>query len=449
MSARSTWREAARPLTFDFDLEPKLLVPVLGWDGYLPAVRAIAARARIEAAADPNGGWLHYSRRAEWYSTRRRYLHPEQTLTHTIRAVDILESAGLIEHEKAQPSSYKKQSRLRASRKLLTLVPATAPFEQGYDAECIILYSRKQPADRNAGKPAIPATRIPYIDTPETIRMRENLQKINEAISDVTLSHPRLGVIKPGMPTRLSLPPSPTGKKRWADGGPARMRMERKFTETFDLHGRFYAWYQNWPEDERINLLIDGEKVVELDYPQHHPTILYAERGIKLPDGYDAYGAPSKEHRALMKVAFNAAVNARNRRLEKPIRDKVRELVEAGKLPPDFALSKGDVKAMLAVVEAEHKQIGDAFFSDAGMRLMRIDSDMAEAVMLELVGKGIVAFGVHDSFIVKARHEGALKEAMARAKAMKLDQLGGQNVLPFQQRERTKTAARKPLKDRA
>jgi hypothetical protein len=188
-----------------------------------------------------------------------------------------MERANLIEHWKAERgASLGRQSRLRASRRLLSLVHTADIVEQRYEKECIILKQRGIPERK--GQPKIRSASIPYVDTPETNRMRMNLRTINSGLAGVKLEHPKLGVIKPGSSTRLEL-----SNGRFADGGPAKMWMERKFTDTFEFHGRFYGWWQNWPKSERLRLTIDGEAVIELDYAQLHPTLLYAEKGITLP----------------------------------------------------------------------------------------------------------------------------------------------------------------------
>jgi len=432
-----------RPLDFAYDIDLSRLEPVLGLYASRLSVRAIVACALLYAAADPDA-WIHYSRRKQWYADRRQYLHRQHTRTNVLRGISVLETPELIEHEKAPAGRLGKQSRFRASRRLLSLLSADRVVEREFDQECLILRSRHEP--KREGKSSIPPARIPYQETNETRRMRKNLHSINEAIASCELTHPQLGIIKSGTSTRLVLPPSLTGKQRIADGGLARMRMTRLFTDTFDFHGRFYGWWQNWPSAERERILMDGEPVVELDYHQLHPTLLYAERGIILPPGYDAYSIREKEQlRPIFKVVFNAMVNAKSRRLDRTVRDKARQLVEEGKLPPDFALPLGAVKLMIDAVECEHQRIADAFFSDAGLRLMRIDSDLAEAVMLDLVGQGIVPLAVHDSFIVKRRHEGALREAMDRALTAKIDQLGGRNVVRFTPARRLHRERAKPL----
>jgi hypothetical protein len=268
--------------------------------------------------------------------------------------------------------------------------------------------------------------------------MRRNVCTINEAVRAITLEHPAVGIIRPGAPTRIGN----------SNPGPALMRTARIFSDSFDLHGRFSAWWQNWPGSERTRLLIDGEPVIELDYRQIHPTLLYGLRGIVLPATFDAYqieGLP-KELRPLLKVAFNAMVNARDRRgLHRSIRDSARALARGGvEISAEYQTDAAAVNAMNAIL-ARHRMIADAFFSDAGMRLMRIDSDMAEAVMLGLLQRGVVTLGVHDSFIAQARHESLLAEEMERAKAEALAKIGGQNVVSFAPRPRTRVEQHKPL----
>jgi len=47
--------------------------------------------------------------------------------------------------------------------------------------------------------------------------------------------------------------------------------------------------------------------------------------------------------------------------------------------------------------------------------MQRLDSDIAEAVMVDLYAQDIVVLPIHDSFIVRRGFEGYLKSAMNRA----------------------------------
>lgn len=49
--------------------------------------------------------------------------------------------------------------------------------------------------------------------------------------------------------------------------------------------GRFYgAWWQNIPSEYRPHITINGKPMVEYDYSGLHPAILYAERGLAVPE---------------------------------------------------------------------------------------------------------------------------------------------------------------------
>lgn len=409
-------RAFARPLSLNFDVAPETLVPVVGMDAHDPALRAILAQARLEAESDPQGGWVHYSRRKNWYAENRRYLHAEQTYANVTRAIAIAERNGLIEHLKAAQGQLGTESRFRATRRLLTLPLTTLELQK--PAEVIILKDRGTPKTKS--EPRKPPRPIPYVDTDETRRMRLNVTQINEAIGSVKLEHPVLGIICPGRPTRIGN----------SNPGPAILRLERIFTDSFDLHGRFYGFWQNWPSRERESLLIDGSPVVEHDYRQMHPTLLYARRGIELPRDFDAYdiaGVP-REMRPLIKIIFNTMVNARSvQGLHRSIRHKALQLTKEGVIPPGFDPSS--ISKIMAAIRHCHTIIANAFYSDAGLTLMRIDSDIAEAVMLRLLGRSIVPLPVHDSFIVQAVHSGVLREIMDDVLQAKLAQLGTQNVV--------------------
>ena len=62
-----------------------------------------------------------------------------------------------------------------------------------------------------------------------------------------------------------------------------------------------------------------------------------------------------------------------------------------------------------------HTPIDQFFFSQSWKWLQRIDSDIAEKVMLKLLDQKYTALPIHDSFIVRRSAEGTLLEAMDEA----------------------------------
>ena len=69
-------------------------------------------------------------------------------------------------------------------------------------------------------------------------------------------------------------------------------------------------------------------------------------------------------------------------------------------------------KQVVIAITDRHPDIKDQFFTGAGLRLQRIDSDLCEAVILAMMkySQQIVVLPVHDSFIV---HHGYKDELMA------------------------------------
>lgn len=84
----------------------------------------------------------------------------------------------------------------------------------------------------------------------------------------------------------------------------------------------------------------------------------------------------------------------------------------AGRQPDRFAAAR----TLIVDIKAAHSPIATAFHSDAGARLMRRDSDIADAVMIRMIArKGIVTAPVHDSFISPRANRQILLEAMQEA----------------------------------
>ena len=163
--------------------------------------------------------------------------------------------------------------------------------------------------------------------------MRRHLAEINEALVSVEISHPALGIIRPGSPTRIGN----------ANPGPARQTLSRVFSGSFHQGGRFYGGFWIGMKDkERVRLTVNGQEAIELDYKGIHPTLLYAEAGIAFDgDPYDIPGYPT-EFRKLIKIAFNTMVNAGDRKgAAWAVLQQARALTEAGTIPRWLLLATG------------------------------------------------------------------------------------------------------------
>ena len=156
-------------------------------------------------------------------------------------------------------------------------------------------------------------------------------------------------------------------------------RLHRVFTNDWKHHGRFYGgWWQNIPKEQRARLLINGEDTAEHDYPSFHISLAYAVAGVPIPRG-DLYELQTDRWpRNLVKLAANTMLNARDRRAA--LGAVVQEAVEGGILVRRRGIF-ANVSELLDAVERRHTAIQRAFFSDAGLTLMNVDSGMAERII--------------------------------------------------------------------
>jgi hypothetical protein len=340
---------------------------------------AMKARTQIIAEALVAGErFISYSRRPAFYTESQRYFRPTYSYRSVIPAVDQLATEGLIEHEKVPPGHRGFQSRFRAAPDLLKELSAVEV--QYKPLELIVL------RDAN-GNP------VDYQDNRETRAMRKRLTELNEALLSQQIGV-RDRIIHEG--------------DRLDNGGRAQAQLHRVFHRgDFANGGRFYgAHWQNIPaEGGRDQITINGEPTVEVDYRGLHIRLLYQEAGKEMPaDPYDF--APRKQ----AKLALLIAINARSHN------SAVRALADAVRREGGIGDPYATAQKLLRAAKARHPDIAWALASDAGVRLMRRDSELAERIMFETVRAiGIVPLAVHDSFIVPANQKGRLMETMEAA----------------------------------
>lgn len=202
---------------------------------------------------------------------------------------------------------------------------------------------------------------------------------------------------------------------------------------SLEFGGRFYGgWWQGLPNEYRKFIEIDGAVTREMDYSTMQARVLYAKVGVPPPD--DSYIIPGWDAglRKVIKKAFNQLINSKE-----GMRNEAQWRLFAPNLDPDplpdeweqldkfrrnelrrtnFRERTGrDYVELLRDLKAMHEPIDKFFFSQAWTWLQRIDSDIAEMVMLRLLDEGHTVLPIHDSFIVRRSAEGLLREAMNEA----------------------------------
>lgn len=350
------------------------------------AVASILLDAWVEAIT--TGRWISYSRRKEFYTGQQRYQGTAYSFSTVPPAIDMLAERGLIEHEKAEAKRPRqgeegRQSRFRAAPAMLGMAP---PMFADQPGELIRL---KGPDKRL----------VDYRDTAATERMRLTLCGVNDNIGATALRLEVPGAVVDGPVARLDSCIIHTG----------RYALHRVFNLDFQHGGRLYGgWWQGVPSAARSSITINGAATVERDYPQHHARLLYRMAGLQWPANADAYEVPGYE-REVGKVAFQTLLNA-------PSYGAAVGAV-AKKLGGEHFANDHRAAAVLLIdaLKARHAPVAGYFHRDYGRRLQRVDSDICERVLVDLQRRGIVALPIHDSFIVQARHRGALDEAMETA----------------------------------
>ena len=357
-------------------------------------------------------------RKGQYYYSSER---PDQMLTYSIhieRAFQGLVELGYLEVTKlgyfdrsgrkdGTPTS--RLSRYIASDRLLDLftteelkaLPAIVP--PYCDPELLRIRIKEKDENGVNRKRSIAVT-----ETAETIRMRKNLALINKTLSmhwyDLEIPDEELSNLQ----KRLSGDPENERTIRMDQRS-----LHRVFNDPqLQTGGRFYGgWWQNIPREHRQHLAVNGKSMVELDYSNQHPSILYAQEGATRPaDCYSGIirpkclsdGVKQEDLRDAVKAAFNAMLNS-----PKPLRQ-----APNGISPSKFGLTWAELSQ---AIMSFHKPIEHHFYTGVGLRLQRLDSDIAEKVLLHFAQSGIAILPLHDSFLMHNGYETSLEPVMRSA----------------------------------
>jgi hypothetical protein len=322
------------------------------------------------------GQAVSYSRRKVFYVSGKRYRSPAYTYATVLRSVAELVQQGWLFEHRVKPNDRGWQSSFWAAP---DLIQAACAFDAA------LIFDRGEPIllKDTAGD------LVDYPETRETLRLRGALEPLNTYLKELEIELP--GAVRQGRHLRIGelpiLPIPGNGLHRIFSRG------------SFDYHGRAYAWWQNIPKKVRCDLLIDGETTAEADYTALHPAILYCKRGLKFDgDAYDV-GDFQRDH---VKQGFNIAVNSPNRR------SAVYALAKAAGIGPS------DANKLLAAIERRHKPISHAFCSDAGVRLMSVDSRLILSALQAANDDGFGALPIHDALVAPARSIGLAAEKMVQ-----------------------------------
>lgn len=345
----------------------------LGAGGFTKLRQGALARIVMHAHFEALGASrpIHYSRSksAKHWNFPHIKKRPFYSYGLIIPAVDFLETHGLIHSQKGLSGTFGRQSEFRATYRLIANL-ASQPFRMLAPDNPLIL--------RNAENDEL---EIP--NNRKSERMAKRVDAQNQLI---------LG-------TKFTASPE------------LRSPVRRIFRHDMQHLGRFYAVGASWQtvnNNTRKLIQIEGQQTTYLDYSGCNVNIAYRLIGKNPPD--NPYRCDNFS-RSDSKLALMILLNAKDK--AEAIRALAHHSDFTGKGSNDLLVLRYDADFLISELELRHMPLGEAkMFFGSGLSLMRTESDIADKVMSELRGLGIVALPIHDGFMVKIEHKAKLLESM-------------------------------------
>ena len=286
--------------------------------------------------------------------------------------------------------------------------------------EVIIL--RDRDSDKNKFNISVPETR-------EVRLMRKNLKKLNQFIGQhaicLHMSNERLKEIANDMGRddyQAEWDFQKKNNKQARVFNFSHVSLRRIFSRgQMNKGGRFYGgWWQFIRSEHRKYITINGGPVIEVDYSELHPRMMYLENGLKIPAG-DMYDiglegteAQKKSKRKIVKVFLNSLLNDESGRVKLSEEDE-----------ETLGLSTKELKMKIL---DKHPIMMTLLKKGVGLNYQFRDSQIAEKIMLRLMDKGILCLPVHDSFICSLLRDEA-QSLIDTMKEVYMEELGDSPAL--------------------
>lgn len=243
-----------------------------------------------------------------------------------------------------------------------------------------------------------------YLDSADVVVLRDNLKEVakyyrNDFINEITQGVKDLNLLNYGLDIRDK------------DGVPMDNIYCRIFNETFDFGGRYYRadiLTLSNKNNERLNITIDGEPVVEVDYSSLHVRIASAIEGLHLDRlGKDAYinmlgGNASDTDRKIVKLATNIMFNCDTKqKAYGAIQSIINKFDEKDKA--EYSLGKPS--SVVNLIQNTYPELDKHFCKNGvfGKILQNADSHLASDNIRDFVLQRKPILPIHDSFIAKKK----------------------------------------------
>lgn len=187
----------------------------------------------------------------------------------------------------------------------------------------------------------------------------------------------------------------------------------------WQLGGRFYrGWWQQIDKEDRSKIYINDQPTLEVDFKAFHPNLLSNELGVRLADDPYDLGelilpdviTTQEQQRAYVKLLVLMGINADS---DKKAYQAFRNSDRKDKLGQ--SLTDIQLGALLDAFTNKHPQFDGILNTGQALRLMNIDSQIANLVIDHFTQKDIPVLCIHDSFIIQYDKEPELRRALDQA----------------------------------
>jgi hypothetical protein len=357
------------------------------------------------------------------YGLNERY-NPRHISSAIIKLINHLEETGFIDKRTGSEVSQTR-TRIRANKKLTSLfkVYRLSFFDltQEYGIEETIILSKHETEQDTKTKKSL---RIDYVDTDfePIVRMRESVREYNALLWRTFIDIPTLDIPFVPQPYWSKKDKKYKERKVW-------LTQNNKFVKRifyrgdWNLGGRFHGgWWQSIKEHWRKQIYINNESTIEQDYSGLHINLLYGLEQIQPPSG-DHYEVdhilsnvtPEQQRKAVKGLSL-MAINAEN----------TSKALSAFRQKEDYDspfknLTHKKLQMLLDAFKEKHPRIADKLCSDAGVKLMNIDSKITARVIDHFTKKNVPILTIHDSYITPQNYSGELNKVMNESVAEELN----------------------------
>ena len=214
-----------------------------------------------------------------------------------------------------------------------------------------------------------------------------------------------------------------SGRKQTISLGPDNKFVIRVFNGglagKWERGGRFYrGWWQQIDKEDRCKIYINDQPTLEVDFKAFHPNLLSNELGVKLSgDPYDLGKlvlpdviTTNGEQREYVKLLVLMGINAdSDKKAYQAFRNSDRK-DKLGQSLTDIQLAE-----LLDAFIDKHPQFKGVLNTGQALRLMNIDSQIANLVIDHFTQKDIPILCIHDSFIIQHDKEPELRRILDQA----------------------------------